>query len=372
MQVCTVDSDKLTVKTHNFNRLSVPDRTRHACCLFGSYMLVHGGEDIEGVPINDLKVLHLSKLRSAETLAWTSPMLKKNIDAVAGHACVAYFENSSIHLRSKDLQTFGLASLKVSHLHQNLLKPNEGIYFFGGRDGNNVANSNLWMLKIYQSPAEFIPVEAKGKKPVGRYGHSFNHIENTSYLVLFGGRNDDFFKILSYKTCFAFLDVLDVEKMQWLKVTLGGYKPSARFNFCSAIYGSRLFIFGGLTDENYLPAQMEQLEFDSLKVEQLIVLENKAKFNSGRKIVFDTEIAGGDQPETKQDDKKSPQIHLPTHSLNLTRLHAREDGSERTRSISLVTTHSPGTKSYLPVPKSHEERERHVHGFAFSLKPRPT
>ncbi len=46
----------------SFNRLVVPDRARHACCVFGHYMLIHGGVDIDEVPMNDIKILNLSKV----------------------------------------------------------------------------------------------------------------------------------------------------------------------------------------------------------------------------------------------------------------------------------------------------------------------
>lgn len=260
------------------------------------------------------------------------------------------------------------------------MKPNEGIYFFGGRDGNNKANNNLWLLKIYQHPAEFVPVETKGKTPVGRYGHSFSHIENSSYLVLYGGRNDEFFKIFTYKTCLSFLDVLDVDKMQWMKVILGSYKPSARLHFSSAMAGSRLFVFGGLTDDNYIPAQMERLEFDSAKVEQMIQLEAKAKLNSGRtKIILDPDaVPLKEQKDSKSEDKKpsdaepmSP-IHRSFISIQKPHRKEKDDHSEQTRSISNISGISPNTKSYLPVPKTIEARERHVHGFSFSIKAKPT
>lgn len=44
---------------------------------------------------------------------WIAPTVKKNIDPVSGHACAPYFENPAVHVRSKDLQAFSLASLKV-------------------------------------------------------------------------------------------------------------------------------------------------------------------------------------------------------------------------------------------------------------------
>lgn len=56
------DQAKLTLKTMKYDWNTVPDRRKHACCAFGHFMLVHGGEDIEGQPINDARLLNLRRL----------------------------------------------------------------------------------------------------------------------------------------------------------------------------------------------------------------------------------------------------------------------------------------------------------------------
>lgn len=263
--------------------------------------------------------------------------------------------------------------------------PKEGIYFFGGKDANNVASDKLWMLKIYQNPAEFVLIEPQGKRPVGRYGHSLSHIENSPYLVLFGGRNDSFFKIFTHKTCFAFLDVLDIEKNTWIKVNLGTYKPQSRYGFCSAIHGSRLLVFGGLTDHNYLPAQMERLEFDSQKVEHIIKMESKVKNSYNKsKISIDPDIPNPidqkNQTTLEKDDKSRDYDHKSYNPRNLQgpvhvgsskreRLDSQDHG-QATFSYSLNDATLITKNSYQPVPISVEQRMRHVHGSNLIIRSR--
>lgn len=257
------------------------------------------------------------------------------------------------------------------------------MYFFGGKDSNNIAHDKLWLLKVYQSPAEFVPLEPQGKKPVGRYGHSLHHIENTPYLVLFAGRNDHFFKIFTYKTCFAFLDLLDVEKCYWLKVSLGTYKPQSRFNFCSAIHGSRLLIFGGLTDWNYIPSQMERLEFDGEKVDQIIKLEQKSKNSSKRyQISIDPDVEANQAPKQNDNESKTadasfhlnPQAYLQSSKQNIrpgsNLRYNQANGEESSNSLSQQGALSLNRLSYQPIPKSQEQRIRHLYGTSFSFKPK--
>lgn len=264
---------------------------------------------------------------------------------------------------------------------KNSSATNEGIYFFGGRDANYVASDKLWLLKVYQNPAEFVLLEPSGKKPVARYGHSLTHIENSPYLVLFGGRNDNFFKIFTYKTCFAFLDLLDIEKNTWIKVSLGSYKPQSRYSFCSAMHGSRLLVFGGLTDLNYLPAQMERLEFDSIKVDQIIKLENKAKSSLSRqKTIIDPDIMLEKEIQGKNNefvDEKTPDLKsfMARRAEGLLRKRPSEQTRENsqkelTHEKNSVSSNQPHLKnSYQPVPKSVKQVMRHVHGSSLHIKP---
>lgn len=120
-------------------------------------------------------------------------------------------------------------------------------------------------------------MESNTPLPKARYGHCLERIEGSPYLVTFGGRNDHFFKIFSHKSCFFEVDIFDVENKSWYKVKTGTYRPESRFSFCSGVLASRLYIFGGLGDNNYISPAMEKLELDQQKVEELINIEERRK-----------------------------------------------------------------------------------------------
>lgn len=163
--------------------------------------------------------------------------------------------------------------------------PQEGVYFYGGKDKAGNEGGKLWLLKVYQIQIEFVECKTLGKPPKPRYGHCLHQIENSNYLLLFGGRNDHFFKIFSHKCSFFEVDMLNVDTSTWIKVNMGGYKPESRFSFCSSMSGTRLYVFGGLGDNNYIHSRMEKLELDFSKVDEIIRLEKKIKHSTKREVV---------------------------------------------------------------------------------------
>ena len=100
-----------------------------------------------------------------------------------------------------------------------------------------------------------------------------HRLENSSYIVVYGGRNDHFFKILSHKLSFVDAFLFNVDLQSWSRVQTGSYRPESRFSFGSDIVGSTLYVLGGLGDNNYLSSKLEKLEFDSTIVEAMIKVE---------------------------------------------------------------------------------------------------
>lgn len=220
-------------------------------------------------------------------------------------------------------------------------------------------------------PLEFVECQTQGKPPKARYGHCLHQIENSQYLVLFGGRNDHFFKIFTFKSTFLEVDVLNVETMTWMKVNVGSYKPESRFGFCSAMSGSRLFVFGGLGDNNYIESRMEKLELDSEKVDSIIKVEKKLRAAGKKEPVWvrDEDLVS---PVKPQDDTATFQLFLRADSplkagmLRGTSVEETEEASQVSSPQIVVGAHQ--TKSYLPVPILPEHQQRYVHGSEFPGK----
>ena len=75
-----------------------------------------------------------------------------------------------------------------------------------------------------------------------------NYFESMNCIIIFGGRNDTLLEkyIKINENFLNDLWILHLENMTWIRVSNIGDVPSPRYNVCSAIYGSRLVIFGGL------------------------------------------------------------------------------------------------------------------------------
>lgn len=74
------------------------------------------------------------------------------------------------------------------------LRENNGIYLFGGEDGNGKMDSNLRILKIY-TPSDFDRkavksfeiVKTSGEPPCPRKNHSMSLVSKKNSIVVLGG-----------------------------------------------------------------------------------------------------------------------------------------------------------------------------------------
>jgi hypothetical protein len=91
-----------------------------------------------------------------------------------------------------------------------------------------------------------------------------NYFEGMNCLIIFGGRNDTLLeRTMNEKENFlndAWL--LNLETLNWIKVHSIGEVPTPRYLFSTAIFGSRLVIFGGLNSQTYNSSDLFICELD--------------------------------------------------------------------------------------------------------------
>lgn len=163
----------------------------------------------------------------------------------------------------------------------------EGIYFFGGKRPDGFSSNNLHILRVGQKPLSWFQPEIKGSYPPPRYGHSMNYFEAMNCLVICGGRNDTLMeKHSDFRENFLNdLWLLHLENFNWIRVQSIGDVPSPRYCFSSAIYGSRLVIFGGLNSQTYNNSDLFICELDP-------TLSRQYEAEKNRKILdFKKELA---------------------------------------------------------------------------------
>lgn len=89
---------------------------------------------------------------------------------------------------------------------------------FGGKKNNDEISNELWILKFGKNPVEWVLAEEiKGKPPLPRYQHSMNFYEERNFIIIHGGRNDQY-DIDTFALSSTYL--LDLERWQWIEVKL--------------------------------------------------------------------------------------------------------------------------------------------------------
>lgn len=77
----------------------------------------------------------------------------------------------------------------------------EGIYVFGGKDSKGKPTNSLKVISIGHNPLKVMEIQTVGTPPRERFGHCCHFLKFVDFLVIYGGRNDQMFKVTG-KFCF--------------------------------------------------------------------------------------------------------------------------------------------------------------------------
>ena len=136
----------------------------------------------------------------------------------------------------------------------------EGIYIFGGINEKKMYCNDLYVIKIGKKPCINIKPKILGKPPEPRIHAKMLFLENYFFIIIHGG-------ILMNQNFCDNIAVLNLENFNWIKPIIdeergtekkliGRIKHDIFFN------DEKLYIFGGLGDENMLPLNFEIVEFE--------------------------------------------------------------------------------------------------------------
>lgn len=222
----------------------VEPRRNHVAAVVGKHMLVYGGIDNYGNLLSDLKALNLVTMR------WqTCSEEGNNGMGIAFHAACAVF-----HPERRKI---------MLHKIPELVNPNpptikeEGIYVFGGKSETGEILNTLKILKVGDKPAKWIVPETTGKPPLPRMQHTMDYYRKLNCLVVFGGRNEQ-----QKFSCLNDFGVLWLETMTWMQVSCWGDEIISRYSHCAGIFGTKLYIFGGINYGSYVGSELELIELD--------------------------------------------------------------------------------------------------------------
>jgi hypothetical protein len=157
----------------------------------------------------------------------------------------------------------------------------EGLYIFGGMNGERVLNNDVRVLKFAKKQLEWTLLSIEGKPPEPRVSACMNFFEELNIIIINGGKND--FKSIYMNDIF----VLDLEHHLWIKVGVIENLPMERAEHCSCVYKNKLYIFGGIKEKKFLGSDLYVLNigifrykkdvFDKKKLKELKHVEGSQK-----------------------------------------------------------------------------------------------
>ena len=136
----------------------------------------------------------------------------------------------------------------------------EGIYIFGGINDKKNYTNDIFIIKIGHRPCINIKPKIAGPPPEPRIKAKMVFIDNYYFIVIHGG-------VRINQTFCNDITVLNLENYNWIKPIINdengeGNNLIARIEHQIFFHGDKLYIFGGLGDENILSMNFEVVEFE--------------------------------------------------------------------------------------------------------------
>lgn len=206
-------------------------------------MLIYGGLDHHDMILDDIWVLHLIYLKweriklNAPNLAYHSSTLVQETGRMKSSIC-----------KSKNENKFNSRKDRV-----------EGIYIFGGKEGNGIYSNQLRVLRVLNQKPEFVNITTHGLAPSPRISSSFSFCKDHNFCVVFGGK-DNRSNIL--KDIF----LIALETMKWIEVHVYNQLPKKTCEHSAIMFNSsKLIIFGGINESIYNGSDIYLIDFGKIR-----------------------------------------------------------------------------------------------------------
>lgn len=239
--IAVFDTDSLKWSKPSWKGIS-SYRRHHTASIIGFHMVIHGGRDEKSRLLDSLCAYDLKSNKWLDL-----PYKGDGHGKISHHTCctVVYPER-----KKQDFDMFELHSTTDKYTSKVMIKY-EGLYFFGGINEIGYSTNKLSVVTFSKKYLHWDVIETSGKQPLSRYGHSMHMIPWMNCLLLFGGRHEgDMLKPDPRPTLLNDLWILKLQNLEWGKVVAKGDPPEAVYAHWSEIYGSQIFIFGGLKGSN--------------------------------------------------------------------------------------------------------------------------
>ena len=175
----------------------------------------------------------------------------------------AYHCSTMVNSYSKNtLSTYTFYSLPDDINDENRSKIRyEGIYLFGGINEKKIYCNDLYIIKIGKRPCINIKPKIAGKPPEPRIQAKMLFLENYFFIIIHGGIK------MNQNFCDNIV-VLNLENFNWIKPIIDDERGTenaliGRIKHNIFFDDEKLYIFGGIGEQNLLPLNFEIVEFEA-------------------------------------------------------------------------------------------------------------
>ena len=251
-------------KWYKLKSLGIAPFTRryHSACKIEKFMIIYGG------------ILSNSKVSSDLLCFNMKNKYWEKIDSQNTPGPRSYSSLTAIFLNPKvNLNNCGSISEMIKY---SILK-NSGFYLYGGKDQVGKCSSDIFYLSINNDIFMWTKIDAKGRTPPSRYSHAAININQR--IFIFGGRsNNGGLNIGDY--ALGDLCVFNVINSTWESFDIKGNIPESRWGHSMSAYGTKIYLFGGITHKKFMDNSLYCLETDE---ETIMSFENEDQLEENDK-----------------------------------------------------------------------------------------
>lgn len=272
-----LDTQSLHWKIYKPAGRSPDPRRNHGAALIGCTMIIYGGISNENNILGDLQGVNL------ENMQWITPKISK--DSVRPGNRYSFTMTAVYHPAMFKNYTSEIFNLPVIY-DEDFTRKNCGIYIFGGMNDSNKVLNDLYLLqpikkfsRTDKNLLKIIKVDAIGKTPIARFGHSMALCGK--FLVIVGGRNDSLYAG-SHQSSVSEIAALNITNWRWEILDIVGVVPNSCWGAASVSLGSKLLCFGGMSLNSFASNELWTMETNQDSVEGF---ETKKKENAIRIVI---------------------------------------------------------------------------------------
>lgn len=237
----------------------IQPRKYHAGCMLGKQFIIQGGQNSKNKLLDELVVYDFSKMGWIPVnFAGFCPGFR------AKHTMQVVLNPDQVPENIFQVPPTRYLNVKTY-----------GVYLFGGLTLSGEPTNDLNILDLSQSPPMWVVPNTTGVYPSARHSHTMLYISKISILLIYGGKGQC---SSSEQLYLSDIFMLRVDTLHWNQVRIHGEIPCGRSGHCMEVLGSRVFIFGGISQKGFCSSDIYIMELNPRNVKSYLQDERHGLF----------------------------------------------------------------------------------------------